>query len=236
MAENIYTRLCKAQSEFPNIVKDRKANAFRGGGGYKYADISSILSAIMPIMNKNGLSLIQKTTGTQNTVSVETVIFSLEGESISSGAFTVSTEGLNQKGVQAHGSAVTYARRYSLAAFLGLAYDDDDDGMAATRHYYEEPKKVQRPAPVAKNVETEGTKEENETFNTLKTMTVQAETAEELSKVTDLMKMKPKLTENQLNEIRAMWKRKKDYLENKEVNEMNEATLEANHSDAGDRD
>jgi hypothetical protein len=46
-----------------------------------------------------------------------------------------------QKGVQAHGSAVTYARRYSLVTFLGVAYGDDDDGQKAVAGHVPPPKK-----------------------------------------------------------------------------------------------
>jgi hypothetical protein len=56
-----------------------------------------------------------------------------------------------QKGVQAFGSAMTYARRYSLVTFLGIAYGDrDDDGAAASADAYREAerpaKPVQKPA------------------------------------------------------------------------------------------
>lgn len=142
---NIYARLIDAQKEFPPITQALQASAFGNGRGYKYANISDCLERILPILNKQGLAILQKTTTDQDRVGVETILLSESGESISSGVFYVTTVGLTQKGVQAFGSAVTYARRYSLVSFLGLSYgDEDDDGREASRDSYKE---AQRPKP-----------------------------------------------------------------------------------------
>ena len=202
--QNIFTRLCKAQSEFPNIAKDKKASAFKGGS-YQYADINDILTKVMPILNANGLSLIQKTTGTETTVTVETVLFSTEGESLSSGGFTVSTKDLMQRGVQAHGSAVTYARRYSLAAFLGLAYGDDDDGRKATEHHDSKPaqKPVQKPVPAPSP---------SRDYLEFKKLIESASNTTELMNVANAMKMKTDMPESELNSLRALWVSQKEEL------------------------
>lgn len=135
-APTIYSRLIKAQADFRHIAQDNKAAAFKGGS-YVYANISDCLRVIRPILNKHGLAVLQRTTSDQNKVGIETVLVSEDGQTLESGIFFVPTEGLMQKGVQAFGSAVTYARRYSLISFLGLAYgEDDDDGAAATEHHY----------------------------------------------------------------------------------------------------
>lgn len=133
---SIYSRLIKAQADFTAITQSNRANAFKGGS-YTYANISDCLKVIRPILNKHGLAVLQRTTSDQNKVGIETVLVSEDGQTLESGLFFVPTEGLMQKGVQAFGSAVTYARRYSLISFLGLAYgEDDDDGAAATEHHY----------------------------------------------------------------------------------------------------
>lgn len=143
----IFTQLIAAQKEFPRIAQDQKAQAFGKGSGYKYANISSCLDTILPILNRHGLAVVQKTTTESGRVGIETLLYSEEGESLSSGVFYVTTEGLQQKGVQAFGSAVTYARRYSLVSFLGLSYgEDDDDGRAASEDAYKGQRKPQ-PAP-----------------------------------------------------------------------------------------
>lgn len=135
--KNICMRLIEAQQEFPRIVQDQEAKAFGSGRGYSYANISSCLDTILPILNKHGLAVVQKTTTEEDRVGIETVLVSEEGETLSSGVFFVTTAGLQQKGVQAFGSAVTYARRYSFVSFLGLSYgEEDDDGRQASEDAY----------------------------------------------------------------------------------------------------
>lgn len=154
--QNIYSRLIDAQKEFSPIAQALKATTFSNGRGYNYANISDCLEKILPILNKHGLAIIQKTTTDEDRVGIETVLLSENGESISSGAFYVTTTGLTQKGVQAFGSAVTYARRYSFVSFLGLSYgDEDDDGRAASKDAYEAPKKQAPRPPQPKLVDME---------------------------------------------------------------------------------
>lgn len=151
-ATNIYARLIAAQSEFPKIEQDQKANTFGGGKGYTYADINSILSIVRPILNRHGLGVNHNVTSEPNRVGVETVIFSVDGETLKSPIFYAETTGLVQKGVQAYGSLVTYLRRYSLVSFLGIAYgvEDDDGYLAVDAH--ESHRKQQKAAPAPKPV------------------------------------------------------------------------------------
>lgn len=130
--KSIFAKFLSAQAELAMVAKDQKAKA--GQATYRYADISDVLSMVRPILNRHGLCLIQRAESTESTVSIETFLYDDQGAEIRSGALTVSTAGLMQKGVQAHGSAVTYARRYSLVTFLGVAYGDDDDGQKAVAH------------------------------------------------------------------------------------------------------
>lgn len=145
--KSIYAKLIAAQSEFSGISKDCRASiGGKGASYYEYADISAVLTVLRPILNRHGLGILQKTKAEGHSVTVETIVFDDEGEKISSGELTVPTEGLVQKGVQAFGSAVTYARRYSLVTFLSAAYgEQDDDGQKA-----DEPDpgpEYRRPAP-----------------------------------------------------------------------------------------
>lgn len=134
--KSIYARLAEAQVEFVNIRQDQIAD-LGNGKRFKYADINSVLEAIRPILNCHGLVLVQSVftpSDAHRVVSVETSIYTFEGESIKSGVFTASTEGLLQKGVQALGSLITYMKRYQLMALLGIAYgENDDDGAAAVQ-------------------------------------------------------------------------------------------------------
>jgi hypothetical protein len=146
--ENIFTRLVKAQADFKNIRKDNKATAFGNGRGYSYATISDVLEVVRPILNAHGLAVMQRTATEAERVGVETIIYSNEGESLASGMFFVPTTGLTQKGAQAYGSALSYARRYSVTSFLGLAYgDEDDDARKASEDFYEKKPSTQKRKP-----------------------------------------------------------------------------------------
>ncbi|MBW7571023.1 ERF family protein [Succinivibrio faecicola] len=116
--------LIKAQSEFPPIPKNH-TNPFTKS---KYADLSDIISAVRPVLNKNGLGLEQHIVSEENgELLVETVIYNDKGESRSSGLLSFSIgQGGNQ--FQTKGTALTYARRYTLCALLGIVADDDSDG------------------------------------------------------------------------------------------------------------
>lgn len=124
-AVTIYAALAAAQGDFNVIVKNKVNPAFHS----RYADIEAILQAVRPALNKHGLFLSQTVTTDTCHVSVETVIMHESGECLRSGVTQIPI-GANKNMAQAAGSAITYARRYSLASFLGVSADDDDDGNA----------------------------------------------------------------------------------------------------------
>lgn len=74
-------------------------------------------------------------------VSVRTVLALNDDQKVEN-VFTVKARDWD---VQSVGSAVTYARRYSLQCLLGIAADEDDDGNAAVRP--EPPRRFERPVP-----------------------------------------------------------------------------------------
>ena len=174
--QTIYSRFIAAQAELPAIAQNNKAQAFKGGS-YTYANINDILMRVTPILTRHGLCLMQNVTATETTVGVESLLFDVDGNKLSSGVFTVSTAGLMQKGVQAHGSAVTYARRYSLVAFLGLAYGTpDDDGQAACEHYY----RPQRQAPATPLKPVQLSDEQRTAINSVKNSLIDCDDTETL--------------------------------------------------------
>jgi len=115
----------KAQEEMPAIGKTKTADM--GNYSYTYADLGSILEAVRPVLNKHGLSVAQSPVSDGNRVGVETRIYHEAGHVETFGPLYLPA-GNNAQGA---GSAVTYARRYSLTAALGLSPDDDDDGAKA---------------------------------------------------------------------------------------------------------
>lgn len=116
--------LLKAQSEMPEIGKDSKADT--GKFAYKYASLPEILKVALPILHKNGLLLVQPTHRDETGAWLETTLIHTSGEKL-----TGETPLPTPEDWQKWGSAVTYARRYSLTAMLGIAPDDDDDASNA---------------------------------------------------------------------------------------------------------
>lgn len=125
-APNIYAALAAAQAEFKPIAKNCVNPAFNS----KYADLQSILDATRPALNRHGLFLFQRVASSKDGVSVETCVSHSSGETLSSGVLFIPVAGAKNPS-QAFGSAETYARRYSLSAFLGVSADEDDDGNGA---------------------------------------------------------------------------------------------------------
>lgn len=116
--------LAKAQAKIKPAIKDQDNPFFKS----KYADLAAVWEVVREPLTSNGVTVIQIPTTDAAKVSVETVLLHSSGQYIS-GTLTVTAA---QTTAQAIGSAITYLRRYALAAFCGVA-QDDDDGNAATR-------------------------------------------------------------------------------------------------------
>ena len=115
----------EAQKEFAPALKTSTNPHFRS----KYVDLSGCVEAVLDALNNHGFALIQKTHDCDNGVKVETIFMYESGEQISGGVISVPADKQNAQG---YGSALTYARRYSLMAACGIA-PEDDDGNAATK-------------------------------------------------------------------------------------------------------
>lgn len=126
---HIFEALAAAQAEFSPVTK----NKINPGFNSQYADLGEILAAVRPALNRHGIFLFQRVEMVQGGVTVETVLAHASGETLESGKLFMPAETRNGKvnAAQALGSARTYACRYSLSSFLGVAADDDDDGNAA---------------------------------------------------------------------------------------------------------
>lgn len=116
--------LCKAQSQIKGAVKDSTNPHFRS----KYADLASVVDAIKEAATSVGLSWVQVMHDSDAAARVETVIMHSSGEWLSCGVLSVP---VSKQDAQGMGSALTYARRYSLSAAFGVA-PEDDDGNAAS--------------------------------------------------------------------------------------------------------
>lgn len=122
--KEISAALVRAQKAFGPALKQSANPHFRS----KYADLATCVEAVIDALNDNGIALIQQTSECDTGVIVETVFIHESGETYSAGKLHVPA---SKHDAQGYGSALTYARRYSLMAACGIA-PEDDDGNAAT--------------------------------------------------------------------------------------------------------
>lgn len=123
--QKIASAFVKAQKSFAPALKTNTNPHFRS----KYVALDGCIEAVIDALNANGIALIQKTHHCDNGVTVETLFVHESGETMSGGSLHVPA---SKHDAQGYGSALTYARRYSLMASCGIA-PEDDDGNAATR-------------------------------------------------------------------------------------------------------
>ena len=122
--KNIASALVKAQRGFAPALKTSTNPHFRS----KYVDLAGCVEAVVDSLNAAGIALIQRTSQDDTGVTVETVFVHESGEMLECGKLHVPAA---KQDPQGYGSALTYARRYSLMAACGIA-PEDDDGNAAS--------------------------------------------------------------------------------------------------------
>ena len=118
--------LVKAQKEFGPALKSSSNPHFKS----RYADLAACVEAVVDALNNNGIALTQRVSPSDNGVIVETVFIHESGEIINCGQLHVPA---TKHDAQGYGSALTYARRYSLMAACGIAPEDDDGNAASKR-------------------------------------------------------------------------------------------------------
>lgn len=118
--------LVKAQKEFGPALKSSSNPHFKS----RYADLAACVEAVVDALNNNGIALTQRVSPSENGVIVETVFIHESGEIINCGQLHVPA---TKHDAQGYGSALTYARRYSLMAACGIAPEDDDGNAASKR-------------------------------------------------------------------------------------------------------
>lgn len=123
----IYAAFVKAQKEFAPALKTSSNPHFKS----RYADLSACVEAVIDALNNHGIAMIQRTHDDDKGVTVETVFIHESGESLEGGRLHVPAAKHDPQG---YGSALTYARRYSLMAACGIAPEDDDGNAASGRN------------------------------------------------------------------------------------------------------
>ena len=112
-------------------ITDAKLNKTNSFTNSSYADLTSVWSACRKVLTDNDLSIIQRFfDNDRGELVLETILLHTSGESISSELKLMGPI----RDWHSMGSAITYARRYSICALVGIAPDgEDDDGNSAQR-------------------------------------------------------------------------------------------------------
>jgi ERF superfamily len=120
--ENLIKALCAARAEFAQIKKEKTNPHFKS----KYADLDAVIAATQPALSKNGLAIISMPMIASEASCLITRLYHVSGESIEC-SYSI-PQGLKPQEI---GSALTYARRYTLCALLNVTAEDDDDANSA---------------------------------------------------------------------------------------------------------
>ena len=123
--------LAQVQTQLPSIGKSSVANVpTKTGGSYsfKYADLADVSAAVLPLLGKSGLSwLTMPTIDEHGNFVLRYELLHTSGEN-RVGFYPLPASSAKP---QELGSAITYARRYTLCSMVGVTPDEDDDGQAA---------------------------------------------------------------------------------------------------------
>lgn len=122
---NLFKGMFKFRTQLKQPKLDGDNPFFKSG----YVTLEGVQKAVDEALKDTGLSYIQKVYNDGNGgVGVETVIMHEGGEALSSGPLSLRP---TKNDPQGFGSAITYAKRYQLAAMFGISSDKDDDGNLA---------------------------------------------------------------------------------------------------------
>jgi hypothetical protein len=125
--DQVAAALVEALPELGNLAKDREGKIQLNAGGsysFKYADLKQLLDLSKPVLASHGLVVMQPAANAPGGARVHTLILHKSGQWIrDEGLFIPAAKNTDPK---AYGSAVSYARRYSLASMLSIAQADDD--------------------------------------------------------------------------------------------------------------
>lgn len=136
---SVYKKLHQIQKNRLQVAKTCKAN-LGNGRVYEYASLDDVLAVAIPALNAAGLSLVQSVVLVGDTHVVRSEVVDIDtGDKVTSDiAMPVASKWHD------FGSGMTYARRYSLSAMLGIACDADDDANVAmeSQRHAEPPKKL----------------------------------------------------------------------------------------------
>lgn len=125
------TTIIKAFSEAWGEFKHPKKNDKNGHLGNTFASLDEVINANKEILKQHGIAVIQEAFGSGEAVTIQTIFMHTSGEWLELGNLTLKPTKSDPQGI---GSAITYGRRYTLSASLGVASEDDDDGNSSSHN------------------------------------------------------------------------------------------------------
>ena len=134
--------LAKAQASIPNATMDKVNPHFRS----KYASLASVIDSMRKPLSENGIAVTQTMTLRDDGFILATTLLHASGQWIAT-EYPLPAVARPQE----MGSALTYARRYSLSALICNAADEDDDGEGAERGKQRIEATARKPKPPAPN-------------------------------------------------------------------------------------
>ena len=139
--------LAAALAKAQGIMAAAKMDAVNPFLKNKYADLGSVIAAAKKPLADNGLSYSQHPHMTEREVGVTTILMHASGEWLESVISIPMSDDKGRSLAQNVGSIITYLRRYSLSAILGIHADEDTDGNDKERK--QQPDRKPQPAPQA---------------------------------------------------------------------------------------
>lgn len=185
--------LVKALAKVQGSIKPAKRDSTNPFFKAKYADLTSVWDSCRKELSENGLVVIQTTKSDSEKVTVLTTLAHESGQWIRG---EISLRPVKND-PQSYGSALTYARRYALAAIVGIATGEDDDAEDATRGKRKEKVKTTYLGSKAEKHEIEKVEELGETE--VKDESVMLSEEEAQKEQAKLLDKKDKPGRNQLN-------------------------------------
>lgn len=122
-------QIAQALSQAQKAIKGAKKDSSNPHYKSRYADLASVWDACRDALTAQGLAVVQSAGSVDGQLRVSTMLVHTSGQWFSDDLLVP----VRDTGPQAVGSAITYGRRYSLAAFVGVAPEDDDAESAEAR-------------------------------------------------------------------------------------------------------
>ena len=121
-----YTKIAPAFVKACAALQAATKNSRNAHLGNSYADLESVQTAARDALAPNGLAWFQEVVREDNRIGVHTRIIHTSGQILDSGRCLITVPGNSRNLAHAEGAALSYARRYGLAAAVGIHQADPD--------------------------------------------------------------------------------------------------------------